>query len=148
MCLPREEKELVSSGVRMLAAGAHPVTSGVQLWQGSEVSKVTVMVWAAVDDPVAGRSREHSPSLFGGLSHAFMCPAMREKTGWATCLRGPQRMERRKNKDVKKVLSLSSHLHHITILKGGQLELESQQGTLLFACALPGSSLLGQRHVT
>lgn len=62
----------------------------------AEVSKVMVTVWAAEDDPVAGRSRERSSILFGGLSHAFVCPAMRDETGWATCLLGPQRMERKK----------------------------------------------------
>ena len=62
----------------------------------TEVSKVTVTVWAAEDDPVAGRSREGSPSLFAGLSHAFVCPAMRDETGWATCMLGPQRTDRRK----------------------------------------------------
>lgn len=56
--------------MRMSATGAHPVTSGVQLWQGSEVSKVTVTVWAAEDDPVAGRSREAAQaSLEGYLMH-------------------------------------------------------------------------------
>lgn len=52
--------------MRMSATGAHPVTSGVQLWQGSEVSKVMVTVWAAKDDPIADRSREAAQASLEG----------------------------------------------------------------------------------
>lgn len=89
----KKRRELASSEVRILAARAHIVTLGVQIMQSSEVSKFTVR--AVKDDHLAVGRRESSSSLFGGLTHAFICPGMRDETGCATYLLGPQRREKK-----------------------------------------------------
>lgn len=78
------------------------MTLGVQKLWGSEVSKFTL--WADKDDHRAVSSGEGSSILLGVLTHAFICPEMRDETGCATYLLGSQ-----KNRRKKKVLSLSTH---------------------------------------